>query len=242
MLAIFKREIQSFFTSPIGYLIIGLFLTLTGLFLWVFSGSFNILEYGFADLSHFFNLTPWVFLFLIPAITMRSFSEEKKLGTLELLYIKPIGLTNIVLGKFLGTFTLSVIALIPTLLYVYTISELGVVAGNLDSGIVIGSYFGVLFLVAAYTAIGIFTSTLSENQIIAFILGVALCFMFYYGFESMSTLFEGSTASFIKKLGIKTHFDGVSQGIVDTRSIVYFASITLFFVFLTTVQLKNATR
>ncbi len=242
MLAIFKREIQSFFTAPIGYLIIGLFLTLTGLFLWVFSGSFNILEYGFADLSNFFKLTPWVFLFLIPAITMRSFSEEKKLGTLELLYIKPIGLTNIVFGKFLGTLALAIIALVPTLLYVYTISELGVVTGNLDTGIVLGSYFGVLFLIAAYTAIGIFTSALSENQIIAFILGVALCFLFFYGFESLSTLFEGSTSLFVKKLGMKTHFDGISQGVIDTRSIVYFVSITLFFVFITTVQLKNASR
>ena len=143
MIAIFKREIQSFFTSPIGYLVVGLFLVLNGLFLWVFKGPFNIFEYGFADLGNFFLLAPWVFLFLIPAITMKSFSEEKKLGTLELLFIKPISLWETVIGKFLGTFCLALIAILPTLLYVYTISQLGVTIGNLDMGMVLGSYFGL---------------------------------------------------------------------------------------------------
>ncbi|MCK0147611.1 gliding motility-associated ABC transporter permease subunit GldF [Arenibacter sp. F26102] len=243
MLAIFKREIQSFFTSPIGYLVIGLFLVLSGLFLWVFKGPFNVFEYGFADLSNFFLLAPWVFLFLIPAITMKSFSEEKKLGTLELLFIKPISLWETVLGKFLGTFCLALIAILPTLLYVYTISQLGVTIGNLDMGMVIGSYFGLLFLVASYTAIGLFASTLSENQIVAFIIGMALCFLMFYGFESLATVLPTSPVIiFVKNLGMKAHFESIARGVLDTRDAIYFISLTLFFLYLTIIQLKNQNR
>lgn len=243
MIAIFKREIQSFFTSPIGYLVIGLFLVLNGLFLWVFKGPFNIFEYGFADLSNFFLLAPWVFLFLIPAITMRSFSEEKKLGTLELLFIKPISLWEAVLGKFLGTFCLALLAILPTLLYVYTISQLGVTPGNFEMGMVIGSYFGLLFLIASYTAIGLFASTLSENQIVAFIIGMVLCFLMLYGFESLSTVLPtGSMIVLVQHLGMKAHFESIARGVVDTRDLVYFVSLTGFFLFLTTHQLKNQNR
>ncbi|MCM4166123.1 hypothetical protein KCTC52924_03044 [Arenibacter antarcticus] len=243
MIAIFKREIQSFFTSPIGYLVIGLFLILNGLFLWVFKGPFNIFDYGFADMGLFFLLAPWVFLFLIPAITMKSFSEEKKMGTLELLFIKPISLRNIVMGKFLGTFTLSLIAILPSLLYVYTISELGTTVGNLDMGIVMGSYFGLLFLIASYTAIGLFASTLSENQIVAFILAMVLCFLLFYGFEGLSGLIpSGSMFLFVKNIGMKAHFDSIARGVLDTRDIVYFVGLCLFFLFLTVNQLKNQNR
>lgn len=243
MSAIFRREIKAFFTSPIGYLIIGLFLVLNGLFLWVFRGPFNIFDYGLADLSNFFLLAPWVFLFLIPALTMRSFSEERKLGTLELLFIKPLTIWQVVLGKFSGTFTLAVMALVPTLLYVYTVSKLGVIEGNLDMGLAIGSYFGTLFLMLCYTAIGIFCSTLSENQIVAFIIGVVLCFLLYYGFEALSTIFEeGNMSLFMKSLGMKSHFESVARGVLDTKDLVYFISLTTFFLFLTVVQLKNTNR
>ncbi len=243
MLAIFKREIQSFFTSPIGYLVIGLFLALNGLFLWVFEGPFNIFDYGFADLSNFFLLAPWVFLFLIPAITMKSFSEEKKLGTLELLFIKPIGLWQTVFGKFLGTFVLALIALIPTLLYVYSVSQLGTTVGNLDLGLVVGSYFGTLFLIGCYTAIGLFASTLSENQIVAFIIAILICFALFYGFEGAAALLEAGTVSvFVQQLGMKSHFESIARGVLDTRDLVYFISLTAFFLFLTVVQLKNANR
>lgn len=156
MFAILRKEINSFFASPIGYLVIALFLLLNGLILWLFKGEFNILENGFADLSSFFLLAPWVLIFLIPAVSMRSFSDEKKQGTLELLLTKPIPLFNIVLGKYLGAFILILIALLPTLLYVYTVYQLGNPIGNLDVGSTLGSYFGLLFLVAAYTAIGVF--------------------------------------------------------------------------------------
>ncbi|WP_209403179.1 gliding motility-associated ABC transporter permease subunit GldF [Pseudozobellia sp. WGM2] len=243
MLAIFKREIQSFFTSPIAYLVIGLFLTLNGLFLWVFKGEFNIFDYGFADLSNFFLLAPWVFLFLIPAITMKSFSEERKLGTLELLFIKPISVSKTVLGKFLGTLTLGIIALLPTIIYIYAVSQLGTTVGNLDLGPVMGSYFGTVLLMSCYTSIGIFASTLSDNQIVAFITGVILCFIIFYGFEGISTLMtDGETSLAIKSLGMKQHFDSISLGVLDTRDLIYFISVTAFFLFLTLLQLKNMNR
>ncbi|SHJ82281.1 ABC-2 type transport system permease protein [Arenibacter nanhaiticus] len=243
MLAIFKREIQSYLTSPIGYLVIGLYLTLNGLFLWVFKGPFNIFEYGFADLDNFFLLSPWIFLFLIPAITMKSFSEEKKLGTLELLFIKPIGIGEMVFGKFLGAFVLTIIAMLPTLLYVHTISELGTTIGNLDMGAIRGSYFGLLFLIATYTAIGLFASTLSENQIVAFLIAMILSFLIFYGFEGLASLSaDGALQLLLQPLGMKTHYDNLARGVIDTRDIIYFSSLSLFFIFLTTVQLKNQNR
>ncbi len=243
MLAIFKREVQSFFTSPIGYLVIGLFLTLNGLFLWVFKGPFNIFEAGFANLDNFFLLAPWVFLFLIPAITMKSFSEERKLGTLELLFIKPISLWQTVVGKFLGTFTLAVLALIPTLLYVYCVSQLGTTVGNLDMGVVIGSYFGVLFLIATYSAIGLFCSAITENQIVAFILALVVCFLLYYGFEGISTLFSnGDFSLFVQNWGMKAHFESIARGVIDTKDLVYFIALSLFFLYLTVLHLQKLNR
>tara|TARA_R110002049_G_scaffold128141_7_gene285466 strand:- start:2114 stop:2845 length:732 start_codon:yes stop_codon:yes gene_type:complete len=240
MYAIYKREIQSFFTSPIGYMVIGLFLIFSGLFLWVFKGAYNIFDYGFADLSNFFFLAPWVFLFLVPAITMKSFSEERKSGTLELLFIKPISLWHTVLGKFFGTLTLVVIAILPTFIYVYTISQLGTTIGNIDMGVVIGSYFGLFFLMASYTAIGVFASTLSQNQIVAFLLGLILCFIFFYGFQGISTLFaEGNLVVATATLGMKAHFESIARGVLDTRDLIYFTGLTIFFLFLTVVQLKR---
>ncbi|TYA54324.1 gliding motility-associated ABC transporter substrate-binding protein GldG [Formosa maritima] len=230
MFAILRKEINSFFASPIGYLVIALFLILNGLFLWLFKGEFNILNNGFADLSSFFLLAPWVLIFLIPAVTMRSFSDEKKQGTLELLLTKPISLLHIVLGKYLGAFVLILIALLPSLLYVYTIYQLGSPLGNLDVGSTLGSYFGLLFLVAAYTAIGMFTSSISDNQIVAFISAVFLCFIFYIGFEGLADILS---SSFVEQLGMSAHYKSMSRGVLDTRDILYFLSITLFLILLT---------
>lgn len=235
MFALLKKEINSFFASPIGYLVIAIFLLLNGLFLWLFKGEFNVLDYGFADLSSFFLLTPWILVFLIPAVTMRSFSDEKKQGTLELLLTKPISHLQIVLGKYFGAFLLIILALIPTLLYVYTVNQLGKPVGNLDVGSTLGSYFGLLFLVAAYTAIGVFSSTLSDNQIVAFIIAVFLCFLFYVGFEGLS---EFLNSTFIEQLGMASHFKSMSRGVLDTRDILYFLSITIFFVFLTVKRIN----
>lgn len=243
MFAIFKREIRSFFTSPIGYLIVGLFLLLNGLFLWVFKGDFNVFDYGFADLSNLFLLAPWIFIFLVPAITMKSFSEERKMGTLELLLIKPISIWKLVLGKFWGAFVLCIIAVLPTIIYVFAISSLGIVEGNFDSGIVLGSYFGLFFLIAAYTSIGVFASTTSDSQIISFIVGILICFLIFNGFEAVSSLFsDGETQQIIRGLGARAHFDSIARGVVDTRDLIFFISITLLFLYLTFQRLKQLPR
>ena len=240
MLAILKKEINSFFASPIGYLVIAVFLLLNGLFLCLFKGEFNILDSGFADLSAFFLLAPWILIFLIPAVTMRSFSDEKKQGTLELLLTKPISNLQIVLGKYFGAFILIIIALIPTLLYVFTVNKLGNPEGNLDMGSTLGSYFGLLFLVAAYTAIGIFSSTLSDNQIVAFIIAVFICFFFYFGFEGLSNYNLFGDTFYIEKLGMESHFKSMSRGVLDTRDIIYFISITILFIILTKLNIQNS--
>ena len=238
MKSIVLREIKSFFGSPIGYLVIAVFLIGNGLFLWVFEGEYNILNSGFADLSPFFSLAPWILIFLIPAVTMRSFSDEKKQGTLELLLTKPLSIWQIVNGKFLGSMLLIVMAIIPTFIYVWVISGLGLPEGNIDMGSTMGSYFGLLFLIAAYSAIGIFTSTLSENQIVAFIVSVFLCFFFYFGFEGLATILPGFQSK-ISSIGMQDHFKSMSRGVLDTRDIVYFISITILFLAGTVYQLKS---
>ncbi|MCO6149413.1 gliding motility-associated ABC transporter permease subunit GldF [Flavobacterium sp. NRK1] len=238
MKALLLREIKSFFGSPIGYLVIAIFLLLNGLFLWVFEGDFNILNSGFADLSPFFTISPWILIFLIPAVTMRSFSDEKKQGTIELLFTKPLSVWEIVNGKFFGALTLIVLALLPTIIYVIVISWLGSPQGNIDMGSTLGSYFGLLFLIAGYTAIGIFTSTLSDNQIVAFIVSVFLCFIFYFGFEGAS-VYTGNLNNFVANLGMDYHYRSISRGVIDSRDIIYFLSITVFFMSLTVFKLKS---
>jgi len=238
MKSILLREIKSFFGSPIGYLVIAIFLLLNGLFLWVFEGDFNIPNSGFADLSPFFTLAPWILIFLIPAVTMRSFSDERKQGTIELLFTKPLSLWQIVNGKFFGAFLLILIAIIPTLIYVFVLSSLGNPEGNLDFGSTLGSYFGLLFLIGAYTSIGIFTSTLSENQIVAFIISVFLCFVFYFGFDGISS-FAGSFDLVVSSIGMDYHFKSMSRGVLDTRDILYFVSITVVFLSFTVYKLKS---
>ena len=238
MKSIVLREIKSFFGSPVGYLVIAIFLILNGLFLWVFEGEYNILNTGFADLTPFFTLSPWILIFLIPAVTMRSFSDEKKQGTLELLLTKPLSIWQIVNGKFLGAVLLITMAIIPTFIYVAVISSLGMPEGNIDMGSTMGSYFGLLFLIAAYSAIGIFTSTLSENQIVAFIVAVFVCFFFYFGFEGLSAIVPNFSSK-IAALGMQDHFKSMSRGVLDTRDIIYFSSITIVFLSFTDYNLKS---
>jgi ABC-2 type transport system permease protein len=238
MKSIVVREIKSFFGSPIGYLVIAVFLIGNGLFLWVFEGEYNILNSGFADLSPFFTLAPWILIFLIPAVTMRSFSDEKKQGTLELLLTKPLSIWQIVNGKFLGSMLLIVMSIIPTFIYVWVIFDLGMPEGNIDMGSTMGSYFGLLFLIAAYSAIGIFTSTLSENQIVAFIVAVFLCFFFYFGFESVATIVP-SFQALISAFGMQDHFKSMGRGVIDTRDVIYFMSITILFLSFTVYNLKS---
>lgn len=238
MLPILKKEFNAFFASPIAYLVIGVFLLVNGLFLWVFKDDTNILNAGFADLNSFFFLAPWILLFLIPAITMKSFADELNSGTIETLQTKPITNWQIVLGKFLASLLLVIVALAPTLTYVYTVLQLGNPVGNLDIGSTIGSYIGLLFLASTYTAIGLFTSTFSKNQIVAFILGVFITFFLFYGFDAIASLFSNSYT--IQLLGINEHFKSIGRGVIDTRDVIYFISVTIFFLLLTKNQLRNA--
>ena len=233
MLAILYKEINGFFSTLLGYLVIGVFLLITGLFLWVFGDSYNIFDYGYADLTPFFQLVPWVFLFLIPAITMRSFSEEKKMGTLELLQVQPISTLELVLGKFMGAFVLILMALVPTLFYIYAVGALANPTGNFDAGIMLGSYVGLLFLAAAYTAIGIFASTLTTNQIVAFIIGLLICFTLYYGLDGIVN------SALLPLTGMRAHYEALSRGVLDTRDLIYFLSLTALFLFFTVLSLKQ---
>lgn len=238
MIAIFKREFQSFFSSASGYLVIALFLIINGLFLWVFKSDFNVFDNGFADLGTFFTSTPWLFLFLIPAITMRSFSDELRMGTLELLLTKPISVFNIVIGKYLGALALIILALIPTVLYIFTIHNLGNPPGNWDVGSTLGSYIGILFLACAYTSIGIFCSTLSKNQIVVFLFSVFVAFFFYFGFEGISKVLNWNEIS-IENLGMQEHYESMSRGVIDTKDIIYFLSITAFFLLATVYKIQK---
>ena len=240
MFAILKKEINSFFATPIGYMVIGLFLVVNGLFLWVFKGEYNILDSGFASLEPFFTLAPWIFLFLIPAITMKSFSEEIRQGTLELLLTKPLSTIQLVLGKYLGALGLILLALLPTLLYVVAINSLVQTEANLDSGVIIGSYVGLIFLGACYASIGIFASILSPNEIVSFILAIFLCFIAYFAFEALANLnLFGSGAFGIEDLGLNAHYESISRGIIDTRDIIYFLSFIFLFLTLTNFSLSS---
>lgn len=237
MLAILRKEINSFFSSPVGYLVVGLFLVANGLFLWIIPGEYNILDSEFADLSPFFELSPWILLFLIPAISMRLFSEEFKMGTIEILQTKPITSMQIVLGKYFAAVLLIIISLLPSLLYLYTIGQLGTRINNFDSGVVIGSYIGLLFLILTYSAIGVFASSLSSNQIIAFMIGVCISFALFFGFGFIASM--SSKLLFLESFGMQEHFKSISRGILDTRDILYFVGISLFFIIATSYKLER---
>ena len=238
MIPILKKEFYAFFASPIAYMVIGVFLLMNGLFLWVFDDDFNILNAGFADLNSFFYLAPWILLFLIPDMTMKMFSSEIQTGTMELLQTKPISNWHIVLGKFWASLLLMIIAIAPTFMYIFSISELGKPVGNIDYGSIVGSYLGLLFLSAAYAAIGLFTSTLSKNQIVAFILSVFIVFILYYGFDALANSFQ-KTSYTIQLFGIHEHYKSISRGVIDTRDLVYFFSVIIFFLFLTKHRITN---
>ncbi len=238
MRALYFKEINAFFSSIIGYVVIGIFLTLMGLILWVFP-EYSLLDGRFATLDALFAIAPQVFLFLIPAVTMRSFSEEMQTGTLELLVTRPLSDGQIVAGKFLAALTLVIFALLPTLLYYFTIYQLGAPPGNLDSGGIFGSYIGLLFLAAAFVAIGLFASSLTQSQIVAFLLAAFLCFFFFQVFDLLSRLpiFFGRTDDIVQALGIRYHYDSMGRGLVDTRDVVYFLSLIALFLAATVVSL-----
>ncbi|MFN8143019.1 MAG: gliding motility-associated ABC transporter permease subunit GldF [Bacteroidia bacterium] len=241
MFALFKKEIDSFLNSLIGYVVILVFLLTTGLFLWIFPGTdFNILSNGYANLDALFILAPWLFLFLIPAITMRMFSEENKSGTIELLLTRPLKDLQIVTAKYLAAVILVLFSLLPTLIYCISIYRLASPYGNIDLASIFGSYIGLIFLCSGFTAIGVFSSSLTNNQIIAFIVAVLLCFFFYSGFDFFSGLLSANGAGSIFSLfGISRHYASLSRGVIDTRDLVYFISLTAFFLVLAKFVLEK---
>lgn len=239
MYSLFVKEIRSFLSSLIGYIVIVVFLLAISLFMWVVRGDTNVLDGGYANIDALFGIAPWVFLFLIPAITMRSFADEKKTGTIELLLTRPLTDLQIILAKYFAGFILVLISLLPTLIYYYSVWKLGIPQGNIDSGGTWGSYIGLLFLGSSFVAIGIFASSLTDNQIISFILAFALCFFCYIGFEKISSLsLFGKADTFIQALGINQHYNSLSRGVVDTRDVIYFFSFNAFFVLLTKTALE----
>jgi len=239
MYSIFKKEIRSFLSSLIAYVVIIVFLLIVGLFTWVFADG-NILAQGYASLDTLFFMAPWIFIFLISAITMRSFSEEINQGTFEILSTKPITDFQIILGKYLAAVCLVAFSVLPTLLYFYSVYQLGLPKGNIDMGATWGSYIGLILLGGCYASIGIFSSAATSNQIVAFVLGMFLCFFFYVGFQQISNLsLFGSWDSFIQNLGIQYHYDSISRGVVDSRDLVYFGSLISFFLGLTYIVLDS---
>jgi ABC-2 type transport system permease protein len=243
MFTLYIKEIRTFLSSIIGYLVIGVFITLLGLFLWLLpneaNGS-NVLENGFANIDPLFIIGPWVYLFLIPAITMRTFSEEKKAGTIELLLTRPLTDLQIILAKYLAGFTLVIVSLLPTLVYYYSVYTLGYPKGNIDNGGTIGSYIGLLMLGAGFVSIGVFASSIAENQVIAFIIAVLLCFFCYIGFDFISQSgFFGKYDALVKGFGLNDHYISMSRGVVDTRDLLYFVSLIFIFNLLTKLVLES---
>ncbi len=238
MFQIFQKEVNSFLNSLIGYIVIGVFLTATGLFVWFFKD--NVFDYGFADLTSFFQVAPFIFLFLIPAITMRAFSEEFKTGTIELLFTKPLGAWEIVLGKYLASCFLILLSLLPTLLYYYSIYQLGNPQGNIDSAAVITSYIGLFFLGCVFAALGIFSSSLTDNQVVAFVIGFVLCLILYYGIGKLAELsLMGSFGYILAQIGLDYQFDALSRGLIDSRNILYFVSVIAIALWGTTLKVTQ---
>jgi len=240
MLSLLKKEIRGFFSSLTGYIVIVLFLAITSLFLWIFPGEMNIMDAGYATLEPLFFIAPWVFLFLVPSITMRMFAEERKAGTLDLLLTRPLTEMQVILAKYLASVLLVLLSLIPTLVFYISVYLLGNPQGNLDTGGTWGSYIGLFFLAAIYAAIGLFASSFTENQIISFLISVVLCFLLYAGFDLLSALpaFH-KMESLIIYLGISDHYKSLSRGVIDTTDIIYYLGIIGLFLFFTRTVLES---
>ncbi len=239
MKSIYLKELRSYLSSLIAIIVIVVFLIANGLFIWVFKET-NILDNGYANIDPLFELAPIIFIFLISAITMRSFSEEKKTGTFETLTTKPITDIRIILGKFFAALTIVILSILPTYLYYYTVNELAVPVGNIDTGALLGSYLGLIFLSAAYVSIGIFSSIITDNQIVSFILSMFLCFFIYVSFDYLNSfnLFKNAQFS-LEWLGINYHYRNISRGILDTRDLIYFISLITLFIWLTKIKFNS---
>ena len=240
MFTLLKKEIRSFLSSLIGYITIVVFLLVMGLFLWVLQTDSNIIDNGYSNIDGLFILAPWVFLFLIPAITMRSFADEKKAGTIELLLTRPLTDLQIITAKYLAGFILVLFSLLPTLIYYYSVHKLGNPVGNIDTGGMWGSYIGLLFLGGAFVSIGIFASAITDNQVVSFILALFLCFFFYTGFDFISSFsLFGKIDNIILALGINHHYGSMSRGVIDTRDVIYFLTLIAIFIFSTRTVLES---
>ena len=240
MISIFRKELRSFFSNATGYIVIGIFLLLTGLFLWVIPGQYNIIDAGYANVDGLFYLAPWLFLFLCPAVTMRLFAEEKQTGTWELLVTKPLSRLQLVLGKYFAGWVLVALALLPTLIYYFSVSYLAEPIGNVDSGAFWGSFIGLFFLAGVYVAIGTFSSSLSNNQIISFVVALVLSFFFYYGFDLLASFFtSGQAIQYLESIGINSHYKSMSRGVIDSRDLIYFVSVSVIFILATVRKIKN---
>lgn len=240
MYALFRKEISNFLSSLIGIMVVVVFLLITGLFLWVFKSDFNIMTFGYATLDSLFILAPWVFLFLVPAVTMRSFAEERRTGTIEMLLTKPLSDWQIVGAKYLAGVVLVILALIPTFIYYVSVSQLAMPVGNIDHGGIWGSYIGLFFLSATFVSIGVFCSSVTNNQILAFILSVFLCGFLYIGFEFIySMALFGKVDLFIQQLGMSAHYSSMSRGVIDTRDLIYFISVIVLFLSMTKITLSS---
>ncbi len=240
MLALFRKEINSFFSSLTGYLVMIVFLVANGLFMWVFPGELNLIDSGYASLDTLFMMAPWIFLFLVPAITMRQFAEERKTGTLELLLARPLTAMQLVWAKYLASLALVLLALLPTLVYFLSVFLLADPPGNMDLGATWGSYLGLFFLASLYASIGIFCSSITDNQIIAFVLAAVLSFFMYLGFESIGSLpFLQKVNDLVIRVGISEHYQSMSRGVIDSRDLVYFLCWNFAFLYLTKTVLEK---
>lgn len=240
MWSLLQKEVNTFLNSLIGYIVIALFLLAIGLFMWIFPGQFNVLDAGYSNIDTLFVIAPWVFIFLAPAVTMRSFSEEFRTGSIELLLTKPLTDWQIILSKYLAAVLLVVFAILPTLIYYFSIGKLGMTPFNMDKGATWGSYLGLLFLASAFVSIGVFASSLSSSQIVSFIIGVFLSFFVYIGFESISSIpFLQNIEGLLLNLGINEHYISMSRGVIDTRDVLYFLGLNTVFILLTKTRIES---
>jgi len=237
---LFSKEVKSFLYSLVGYIVMSVFLLINGVLLWLLQSTFNILNYGYATLESFFLLAPFVFLFLIPAISMKMISDEYGTGTIELLLTKPISEAQIVMAKFLAGLFILFISLLPTLIYYVSIYLLALPTGNVDVGGINGSYLGLFLMGATFLSIGLYASSLTKNHLVAFVLGLFFSLIMFLGFEFVYDIgIFGKMELLIKSLGIQEHYLSISRGVVDSRDVVYFFSVIFFFLFLTWLNLRN---
>jgi ABC-2 type transport system permease protein len=240
MFSIYKKELNTFFSNATGYIVIGIFLLLVGLFLWVIPGDFNIIESGYANADGLFVLAPWLYLFLCPAVCMRLFAEERQIGTWELLITKPLSRLQLVLGKYFAGLTLVLLALLPTVIYYFTVGYIAEPIWNVDAGAFWGSFIGLLLLAAVYVAISTFASSLSKNQIVAFVVAVVVCFFMFYGFDLLSAFFsKNESIQVVENLGINAHYKSVSRGVIDLRDVSYSVLIVMIFLSLTAWKIRK---